>query len=235
MKKAFILILVLILTMTMVGISGCSNSPTSEELLSESSETAGVEGEELLSESPETSEVEEKGHNQQSEKNNGFAQQNEEVNSDLKSEPNEIKSKPFEEQSQKKKLKCTFSINCSTVFDNLDKIDKEILKVLPNDGWIYPAKEIEFKDDESVFDILLRITKQEKIHMESNSNPVLKSKYVEGINNLYEFDAGELSGWTYKVNGKGMGYGSSSSYLKDGDIVEWVYTCDQGRDVEVVP
>ena len=69
--------------------------------------------------------------------------------------------------------------------------------------------------------------------MESNSNPVLMSKYVEGIHNLYEFDAGELSGWTYKINGKGVGYGSSSSYPSDGDTVEWVYTCDQGRDVGV--
>lgn len=27
------------------------------------------------------------------------------------------------------------------------------------------------------------------------------SAYIEGINNLYEFDCGELSGWMYKVNG----------------------------------
>ncbi len=133
------------------------------------------------------------------------------------------------------KLKTTFSINCSTVFDNLDKINAGIVETLPADGWIYPAKEVEFTEGESVFDILLRVTREESIHMESNSNPALKSKYVEGIHNLYEFDAGELSGWTYKINGKGMGYGSSSSYPKDGDIIEWVYTCDQGRDVGVMP
>jgi len=132
-------------------------------------------------------------------------------------------------------LKCTFSINCSTVFDNLDKINAGIVEALPADGWIYPAKEVEFAEGDSVFDILLRVTRDEGIHMESNSNPALKSKYVEGIHNLYEFDAGELSGWTYKINGKGMGYGSSSSYPKDGDVIEWVYTCDQGRDVDVTP
>jgi hypothetical protein len=133
------------------------------------------------------------------------------------------------------KLTCTFSINCSTVFDNLDKIDSAIVEQLPQDGWIYPAQEVEFTEGESVFDILQRITRQEKIHMEFNSNPALKSKYVEGIHNLYEFDAGELSGWTYKINGKGMGYGSSSHYPKDGDVIEWLYTCDQGRDVGVQP
>lgn len=130
-------------------------------------------------------------------------------------------------------LKCTFSINCGTIFDNLNKIDSAIVETLPRDGWIYKAKEVEFTEGESVFDILLRITRQEKIHMESNSNPALKSKYVEGIHNLYEFDAGELSGWTYKINGEGMGYGSSSSYPVDGDKIEWIYTCDQGRDIGV--
>ncbi|GAB1477299.1 hypothetical protein MASR2M70_21370 [Bacillota bacterium] len=137
--------------------------------------------------------------------------------------------------NERESFKVTFSINCSTVFDNLNKIDGAIVETLPKDGWIYPAKEVEFAEGESVFDILLRVTREGKIHMESNSNPALKSKYVEGIHNLYEFDAGELSGWTYKINGKGMGYGSSSSYPEDGDKIEWLYTCDQGRDVGVVP
>ena len=141
----------------------------------------------------------------------------------------------LETEKTEGKLKCTFSINCSTVFDNLDRINAGIVETLPADGWIYLAKKVEFTEGESVFDILLRVTREESIHMESNSNPALKSKYVEGIHNLYEFDAGELSGWTYKINGKGMGYGSSSSYPKDGDIIEWVYTCDQGRDVDVTP
>ncbi len=132
-------------------------------------------------------------------------------------------------------LKCTFSINCSTVFDNLDKIDAAKVEILPADGWIYPVREIEFTEGESVFDILQRVVRQEKIHMESSSNPVLKSRYVEGINNLYEFDAGELSGWTYKVNGEGMGYGSSNSFPKNGDVIEWAYTCDLGKDVGVAP
>lgn len=156
-------------------------------------------------------------------------------NKDQGNQSNQKPSTAPEQNANKAKgtLKCTFSINCGTVFDNLDKIDSAIVEILPRDGWIYKTKEVEFTEGESVFDILLRITKQEKIHMESNSNPALKSKYVEGIHNLYEFDAGELSGWTYKINGEGMGYGSSSSYPVDGDKIEWIYTCDQGRDIGV--
>ena len=48
------------------------------------------------------------------------------------------------------------------------------------------------------------------------------SVYIEGINNLYEFDCGELSGWMYKVNGWFPNYGLR--YRKGWNIIKWVYT-----------
>ena len=57
------------------------------------------------------------------------------------------------------------------------------------------------------------------------STPVYNSVYIEGINNIYEFDCGELSGWLYKVNNESPGVGCSLYKLKDGDVVEWIYTC----------
>ena len=57
------------------------------------------------------------------------------------------------------------------------------------------------------------------------------SAYVEGINNLYEFDVGSLSGWMYNVNGWYPNYGCSRYQVKDGDVVEWRYTCDLGYDL----
>ena len=57
------------------------------------------------------------------------------------------------------------------------------------------------------------------------------SAYVEGINNLYEFDVGSLSGWMYNVNGWYPNYGCSRYQVKDGDVVEWCYTCDLGEDL----
>jgi hypothetical protein len=35
----------------------------------------------------------------------------------------------------------------------------------------------------------------------------------------------------YKVNDWFPNYGSSRYQLKPGDVVEWVYSCDLGRDV----
>ena len=55
--------------------------------------------------------------------------------------------------------------------------------------------------------------------------------YIEGINYLYEYDAGSLSGWMYKVNGLFPNYGCSKYEVKPGDAIVWMYTCDLGRDV----
>ena len=67
--------------------------------------------------------------------------------------------------------------------------------------------------------------------MEFSETPLYGSTYIEGIGNLYEFDCGALSGWMYRVNGTFPNYGCSSYILSDGDVVEWVYTCDLGKDV----
>ena len=127
----------------------------------------------------------------------------------------------------------TLSIDCMTALDNLDKLDATKTSLLPKDGFFLPTKEVSLNLGETVFDVLLRETRANAIHMEFTRNPAMNSSYVEGIGNLYELDCGELSGWTYLVNGKGIGYGSSSYILTDGDVVEWRYTCNQGRDVGV--
>ena len=67
--------------------------------------------------------------------------------------------------------------------------------------------------------------------MEFSQSPAYNSKYVEGINNLYEFDCGERSGWMYSVNGEFLNYGSSAVEIKSGDRIQWRYTCDLGEDL----
>ncbi len=126
---------------------------------------------------------------------------------------------------------CKLSVHCNTILDNMDIFNKDKMEVLPLDGVILPLTEVEFYKGESVFNVLLREMKRHKIHMEFVMTPMYNSVYIEGIHNLYEFDTGELSGWMYKVNNWFPNYGASRYQLKDGDIVEWVYTCDLGRDV----
>ena len=133
-----------------------------------------------------------------------------------------------------KTYSCTFSISCATLLNNMDTLEAcapEKVSLVPSDGTILSTTTVTFTEGESVFDVLQRICRDNGIHMESSWTPMYNSAYVEGINNLYEFDGGKLSGWMYKVNGWFPNYGCSRYQLQDGDTVCWVYTCDLGKDV----
>ncbi|MDR2358132.1 MAG: DUF4430 domain-containing protein [Oscillospiraceae bacterium] len=128
-------------------------------------------------------------------------------------------------------LTCTLSVRCDAILDNIDWLDPEKVELVPPDGVIFPVTPVTFYEGESVFDVLRREMRRAGIHMEFMDTPMYNSAYIEGINNLYEFDCGELSGWMYKVNDWFPNYGCSRYRLKDGDVVEWVYTCSLGVDV----
>ena len=88
-----------------------------------------------------------------------------------------------------------------------------------------------YPSSESSFNILSREMKKNKIHIDFETTPMYNTVYIKGISNLYEFDCGELSGWLYKINGKIQNYGCSQYILKPGDKVEFLYTCDMGKDI----
>lgn len=127
------------------------------------------------------------------------------------------------------------SIRCDTILDNYDDLDEPLRseKYVPSDGIILDRTEYVLRKGDSVFDILDRAVRYNKIQMEyqgADKNS-FGSVYVQGINYLYEFSCGPLSGWMYKVNGKYPDFGCSKYKLHDGDVIEWVYTCDLGHDV----
>lgn len=147
----------------------------------------------------------------------------------------EGKPKPVEPQQQTtedSRVYCTFSISCSTILDNKDKMSYDIADIVPSDGWILKPQKVEITEGESVFDVLTRVCRDKKIHMEYSWTPIYNSAYIEGIANIYEFDCGELSGWMYKVNDWYPNYGCSRYVIKNGDTVEWNYTCNSGRDLK---
>lgn len=136
-----------------------------------------------------------------------------------------------EDQETGKAITVTFSIECSTILNNLHQLDPDKLEMVPSGGTILAKTSVSCYEGESVFDVLQRLCKEKGIHMESSWTPIYNSAYIEGINNLYEFDCGALSGWMYRVNGWYPNYGCSRYVLCDGDTVEWRYTCDLGNDV----
>lgn len=147
----------------------------------------------------------------------------------------EGQQKPVEpgdiEIDHSKKKTCYLTISCATILDNMDDLAEGKEGLVPADGMILPRTEVTFYEGESVFDVLQRETQNRKIHMESNFTPMYNSAYIEGIGNLYEFDCGSESGWEYRVNGWFPNYGVSRYVVQQGDEVEFLYTCDLGRDL----
>lgn len=135
------------------------------------------------------------------------------------------------EDGSEERYTCTLSVTCEILLEHLDELDEGKRELVPADGVIFPATEVTFYEGENVFHVLHREMKTNRIHLEFVETPVDQSVYIEGIGNLYELDCGDLSGWVYRVNGSFPGYGCSNYLLQNGDNVEWLYTCDLGKDV----
>jgi len=125
----------------------------------------------------------------------------------------------------------TLSVRCDMILSNMNLLNKEKHELVPSSGVIFPATVVTVYEGESVFNVLQREMRRAGIHMTFRNTPIYNSAYIEAINNLYEFDVGELSGWMYKVNGWYPNYGCSRYQLQPGDVIEWHYTCDLGRDL----
>ncbi|MCT7399980.1 DUF4430 domain-containing protein [Eubacterium sp. LFL-14] len=134
-------------------------------------------------------------------------------------------------KSEKATQKCTLYVTCINAI-NSDKLQDNIRKVQPKDGVIYETKEVKFTEGESCFDILERELKNAGILIESSITPATKSVYIEGINNLYEFDCGKQSGWMYTVNGDVPNVSCSEYKIKENDEIKFQYTCNLGEDIE---
>lgn len=127
---------------------------------------------------------------------------------------------------------CTIEIRCDTVVDTSKLTNPAVAPFIPKDGTILATTKVEFVEGETAFELLKRITREENIQMEFRYEAAYTGgAYIEGINHLYEFDAGSGSGWMYKVNGKFINYGCHGYKVKPGDAIVWCYTCNIGKDV----
>ena len=141
-------------------------------------------------------------------------------------------SKPDDPPKPETKMSCTIEIRCDTILNNMQDLNPGLDVYVPDSGTILPTTTITFTEGETVFDVLKRICDARGIQIEYSYTLLYGSYYVEGINNLYEFDCGQQSGWMYKVNGWFPNYGCSKYILDDGDEIVWCYTCKGlGTDV----
>ena len=96
----------------------------------------------------------------------------------------------------------------------------------PADGEIMPLTEFAIDENESALTLLYDAVKAYGLQIEVDgvSGETVETAYVRGIASLYEFDFGDLSGWTYEVNGERPPVGCGACVLHDGDRIDWIYT-----------
>ena len=122
-----------------------------------------------------------------------------------------------------KKETVSVLVECTDLLSNIDYLKEETRSLVPENGIIFSKNEIEIQENESAFDVLKRELINAGVHMEFAFTPVYDSVYIEGINNIYEFDCGERSGWKYSVNGKYLPVASSDYKVKSGDKIVFTY------------
>ena len=118
----------------------------------------------------------------------------------------------------------TLCIRCDEIVGKSDS------QFIPKDGVILSKTEFEIEKDDTVYDILVEATRKNGIQMEKRGTDSMV--YISGINYLYELDFGDMSGWIYHVNNEEPLVGCGEYKLSDGDNIEWLYTCDLGKDLK---
>lgn len=121
---------------------------------------------------------------------------------------------------------CTITIRCDTLLDHKSELSEAVKKKIPAKGMILEKTTVKISSTETAYSILQKVCKAAGIHLDAEYSSAFSTEYVQGIGELYEKEAGDMSGWLYTVNGKLPNIGASRYQISPGDTVEWVYTCD---------
>ena len=219
--------------------SGNSNENTSKSTKTDGTETKKPNNDEVektdnSSEKPKPSNNEKPKPGNSSEKPKPSNNEKPKPSNNEKPKPGNSSTKPKPENNQTitspkpKNKTVTIAISCKTAINNgLNK--KPGFSHLPSNGIVLQNMKVEFSEGDTVFDILVKVTRKKGIHMEYRGSG--SNTYIEGINNLYEFDGGSNSGWMYSVNGVYPNYGVGAYKVKSSDVIKFNYTCNLGADL----
>ncbi|PFN97771.1 hypothetical protein COJ85_22295 [Bacillus sp. AFS076308] len=89
-------------------------------------------------------------------------------------------------------------------------------------GTILSASKVKIEDGYTIFDVVKQAAKAKGIVVDSTGSGA--TAYIEGIDNIYEFDYGAKSGWVFKHNGLSITKSIGVIKVKDGDQIACYYT-----------
>ena len=125
---------------------------------------------------------------------------------------------------------CTIQINCSLLIGK-DLSGTGLEALVPADGIILKTTKVTLNPGDTVYDVILRVTKDKKIHMASQGSQSTGNLYIAAISNIYEKAYNSKSGWVFLINGTQPGVGCGVKELKAGDELVWAYSLNLGNDL----
>ncbi len=134
-------------------------------------------------------------------------------------------------QEEQSGITVTVSADCSAVLSRMDDIDEAVnpVGVIPSDGVVIGSREVSVSEGATAFDALTAAARACGVRVDYTGS--VYGVYVNGIGYIYEFGFGSTSGWMYRVNGEFPDVSAGTFVLSEGDLVEFVYTCDMGSDI----
>lgn len=118
-----------------------------------------------------------------------------------------------EDQTQIVKI----SIDCEALL----AVDAAKAAEFSEEGVILKEQEVTLKSGQTALDAL----------RETGLDFVDAGGYISEINGLGAGVAGDMSGWLFIVNGEMPSFGADSLEVKEGDVIQWRYSCDGGADI----
>lgn len=120
-------------------------------------------------------------------------------------------------------VKCSVEIRCDTLLQPGTKLKSGLEKYIPEDGVILKETEVDATDQQSVLEVTRDACKANDIGFVYKGEAYGETGYVQGIDNIFEKDAGKTSGWMYHLDGEALNDPASSAKVKDKSKILWYY------------
>ena len=122
----------------------------------------------------------------------------------------------------------TLTVSCENLLGD-DRADDGLRAAVPDDGLLVPPTEVTVLEGDTAFTLLERVCAERGLALDEQRG--LSGVYVQGIGGVREFDCGSISCWLFRINGEIRSTDSGSVVLQDGDVLEFLYTCELGADI----
>ena len=116
---------------------------------------------------------------------------------------------------------CTVGVSVQPALDNIDMMKEESLALLPENGWMLEPVEMTVSEGTTCLEVLQWACQEAGIPVVTSGEP----PFVEAIGGLNNGDGGDVSGWTYTLNGEQLMISAAIQTVQEGDELVYSFVC----------